>query len=132
MKLKTHQVGQAGEHYVAAEFASTPRLRRDVLGDMPDLDILAGDVARDQTVSIQVKTKTAGTWQTSTKRGRRRKKKVDETDFWVFVDIGKNPNRRPDYFVAWCGSGRSAGTCSGSSDSPVRLTAGRAPSLDRR
>ena len=66
---------------------------------MPDIDILASDVARVRTVSIQVKTKTAGTWQTSTTRGRRRKKKVDETDFWVFVDIGKRADRRPHYFV---------------------------------
>lgn len=99
MKLKTHQVGQAGEHYVAAELHRRGAYAVTFSGNMPDIDIFASDVARDRTVSIQVKTKTAGTWQTSTKRGRERKENVDETDFWVFVDIGKNPDRRPDYFV---------------------------------
>lgn len=99
MKLNTLQVGRAGEHFVAAELHRRGAYAVTFSGNMPDIDILASDIARARTVAIQVKTNTAGTWQTSTKRGRRRKKDPDETDFWVFVDLGKDPDARPDYFI---------------------------------
>jgi hypothetical protein len=69
-------------------------------GSTPEIDILASDQNRTRTVAIQVKTKTAGAWQTSIKRGRRRKVDPDESGFWVFVDIGKDPDARPDFFIA--------------------------------
>ena len=99
MKLTNQQVGRAGEHFVAAELHRRGAYAVTFSGNMPEIDILASDVARTRTVSIQVKTKTAGAWQTSVKRGRRRRKSPDETDFWVFVDLGKDSEPRPDYFI---------------------------------
>jgi hypothetical protein len=66
---------------------------------MPEIDILASDVQRTRTVSIQVKTKTTGTWHTSIQRGRPREEEPDETNFWIFVDIGKDPEARPSFFI---------------------------------
>lgn len=100
MKLKTHQVGQAGEHYVAAELHRRGAYAVTFSGNMPDIDILASNVDRTRTISIQVKTKTAGTWQTTTRRGRRRQEEPDPTEFWVFVDIGRDASKPPSYFVA--------------------------------
>jgi hypothetical protein len=99
VKLNTQQVGRAGEHFVAAELHRRGAYAVTFSGNMPEIDILASDVTRRRTVAIQVKTKTAGTWQTLITRGRRRRRKPDETDFWVFVDLGKDPEVRPDYFV---------------------------------
>jgi hypothetical protein len=66
---------------------------------MPEIDILASDVRRTRTVSIQVKTKTAGAWQTSIRRGRPRDEESEGTEFWIFVDIGKNPDAVPTYYI---------------------------------
>lgn len=103
VKLNTQQVGRTGEHFVAAELHRRGAYAVTFSGNMPDIDILASDVHRTRTVSIQVKTKTAGAWHTSTRRGRPREEDTDETEFWVFVDIGRDPGARPDYFIvpAW-------------------------------
>ena len=105
MKLNTHQVGQAGEHYVAAELHRRGAYAVTFSGNMPRIDVLASNVDRSRTVAIQVKTKTAGTWQTTTRRGRPREETVEETEFWAFVDIGKDPEKRPDVYIApaWWG-----------------------------
>ena len=66
-KLSTEQVGSAGEHFAAAEIH-----RRGAVtfsGSMHDIDLLASDASRDSVISIQVKTKTSGIWQTSTTKG---------------------------------------------------------------
>jgi hypothetical protein len=103
MKLNTQQVGRTGEHFVAGELHRRGAYAVTFSGNMPDIDILASDVARTRTVSIQVKTKTTGTWHTTTRRGRPREADPDEAGFWIFVDIGRDPEARPDYFVvpAW-------------------------------
>lgn len=67
---------------------------------MPDIDILASDVERTRTVAIQVKTKTSGTWHTTIHRGRPRGEDPDETQFWVFVDLGRDQGVPPEFFVA--------------------------------
>jgi Holliday junction resolvase-like predicted endonuclease len=102
-KLDKHQVGQAGEHFVAAELHRRGGYAVTFAGNMPGIDILASDVGRTRTVSIQVKTRTAGSWHTTTSRGRPRKEKRDESEFWIFVDVGRDPDVRPDFFVvpAW-------------------------------
>lgn len=101
MKLNTHQVGQAGEHYVAAELHRRGAYAVTFSGNMPTIDVLASNLDRSRTVAIQVKTKTAGTWQTSTRRARPHEGTVEETDeFWAFVDIGKDPEVRPDFYIA--------------------------------
>ncbi|WP_207548994.1 hypothetical protein, partial [Mycobacteroides chelonae] len=72
-KLTTQQVGAAGEHFVAAEIHRRGGYAVTFSGNMHDIDLLASDANHDRVISIQVKTKTAGTWQTSTKRGKKRR-----------------------------------------------------------
>jgi Holliday junction resolvase-like predicted endonuclease len=102
-KPDKQQVGQAGEHFVAAELHRRGAYAVTFAGNMPGIDILASNVARTRTVSIQVKTKTAGSWHTTTRRGRPREEVPDEIDFWVFVNMGRDPEARPDFFIvpAW-------------------------------
>ena len=102
-RLNTQQVGRVGEHYVAAELHRRGAYAVTFSGNMPAIDILASDVDRSRTVSIQVKTKTAGTWHTSIRRGRPREEEPDATEFWVFVDIGRDPDTRPSFYIvpAW-------------------------------
>jgi hypothetical protein len=98
-KLKNHQVGQAGEHFVAAELHRRGAHAVTFSGNMPAIDVLASDVDQTRTVAIQVKTKTAGTWQTTTRRAAPRPEKPDDARFWILVDIGKDSELPPAYFV---------------------------------
>ena len=50
-----------------------------------------------KTVNIRCKTRTAGTWQASTKLGTPGTELADERDFWVFVDLADDS---PHYFIA--------------------------------
>jgi len=98
-KLKNQQVGQAGEHYVAAELHRRGAYAVTFSGNMPNIDILASDVEQARTVAIQVKCKTSGTWHTSTLRGELREEDADETRFWVLVDIGRDIDVPPGYWI---------------------------------
>jgi hypothetical protein len=100
LKLSPHQVSQTGKHYVAAELNRRGADAVTFSKDMPNVDVLASNVDRKRTVGLHVTTKTAGTWQTSIRRGRPRDEVLDETEFWVFVDIGKDPAHPPEFFVA--------------------------------
>lgn len=95
-KLTTQQVGAAGEHFVAAEIHRRGGYAVTFSGNMHDIDLLASDANHDRVISIQVKTKTAGTWQTSTKRGKKRRAPEVETKYWVLVDLGKE---HPEFYV---------------------------------
>lgn len=99
LKLKTQQVGQAGEHFVAAELHRRGAYAVTFSGNMPNIDILASDVEQTRTVSVQVKTKTTGTWHSSTLRGELRDEDPDEARFWILVDIGRDPEIGPFYWV---------------------------------
>lgn len=66
---------------------------------MPKIDILASDTEQSRTITIQVKTKTAGSWHTSTEIGHATAEDPDETRFWVLVDIGKVVESPPSYYV---------------------------------
>lgn len=95
-KLTTQQVGAAGEHFVAAEIHRRGGYAVTFSGNMRDIDLLASDANHDRVISIQVKTKTSGTWQTSAKRGKKRKMPEVETKYWVLVDLGKE---YPEFYV---------------------------------
>lgn len=95
-KLTTQQVGAAGEHFVAAEIHRRGGYAVTFSGNMHDIDLLASDATHDRVISIQVKTKTAGTWQTTTKRAVKGVAPELETKFWVLVDLGKE---YPDFYV---------------------------------
>ncbi|MGV0740636.1 hypothetical protein ABQF35_30260 [Mycobacterium syngnathidarum] len=80
-KLTNQQVGAAGEHFVAAEIHRRGGYAVTFSGNMRDIDLLASDATHDRVIKIQVKTKTAGTWQTSTKRAHKREDPGEETDY---------------------------------------------------
>lgn len=98
-KLKVQQVGQAGEHFVAAELHRRGAYAVTFSGNMPSIDILASDVEQARKVTIQVKTKTTGTWHASTLRGELRDEDLAEERFWVLVDIGRDPEIPPSYWI---------------------------------
>jgi hypothetical protein len=95
-KLTNQQVGYAGENFVAAEIHRRGGYAVTFSGNMKGIDLLASDVNHERVISIQVKTKTAGTWQTSTKHGKKQTEPSDVTRFWIFVDLGKAD---PEYYV---------------------------------
>jgi len=95
-KLTSQQVGSAGEHFVAAEIHRRGGYAVTFSGNMHDIDLLASDAGHDRVISIQVKTKTAGTWQTTTKRAVKGVAPELETKFWVLVDLGKE---YPEFYV---------------------------------
>jgi len=97
--LKPHQVGQAGEHFVAAELHRRGAYAVTFSGNMPNIDVLASDAEHGRQAAIQVKTKTSGTWHTSTERGAVRTEADADNRFWVLVDIGRDPAPPPAYFI---------------------------------
>ncbi len=96
MKLTTQQVGRAGEAFVVAEVHRRGGYATAFAGNMPAIDAFASDRDQRRIVYLQIKTKTGGDWQTSTKRGARRMPADNEERFWIFVDIAKPT---PEYFV---------------------------------
>jgi Holliday junction resolvase-like predicted endonuclease len=99
-KLTNQQVAYAGENFVAAEIHRRGGYAVTFSGNMKGIDLLASDVEHDRVISIQVKTKTAGTWQTTIKHGKKQKEPEDVSKFWIFVDLGKDD---PEYYIvpAW-------------------------------
>lgn len=100
-KLKTQQVRDAGQYFVAAEISRRGGYAVVTPGNRQGIDILANDVDHKRFIGIQVKTKNhQGRWVTSTRDGQPRETPVDETTFWVMVDLSADP---PEYYVvpAW-------------------------------
>lgn len=98
-KANIQQVSRAGEHFVAAELHRRGSYAVTFAGNMPRIDILATNTEQTRTAAIQVKTMSAGSWQTSIKRGSRREEPTEEeTHFWVFVDLRKPP-AAPEFYV---------------------------------
>lgn len=99
---RNQQTGRAGEYFIAVELSRRGAYAVPFAGNMPRIDILASNLDRSRTVSLQVKTRRAGTWQTSIDEGRRTRRKENETDFWVLVDLHDPPDS-PEFYVvpAW-------------------------------
>src|SRR5688500_1834192 len=93
-----HQVGRAGEHFVAAELHRRGAYVALFVGNMPDIDIQASNTSRTRTISIQVKTKTKGSWHSDTRKGRLMDDNPSDENFWVFVQLTKPP-LPPEYFI---------------------------------
>lgn len=95
-KLKPDQVGRAGEYFVAAEITRRGGYAVTFSGNMPGIDVIATSADHTRKVTIQVKTKTTGDWQTSTTFGRRWKEDPCDDRYWVLVDIGPHG---PNFYV---------------------------------
>lgn len=102
VKLRSDQVGRAGEYFVAAEITRRGGYAVTFSGNMPGIDIIASDGTHERKVTIQVKTKTGGDWQTSTNRGRPWGTDPLDSRFWILVDLGKTLTP-PGFYVmpAW-------------------------------
>ena len=98
MKLTTAQVGRAGEFFVAAEIHRRGGYAVTFAGNMPGIDIIASDADHMRRVTLQVKTRTAGSWHAQVPRDAQQGLPVsDESAFWAFVDLSAPA---PAYFIA--------------------------------
>jgi hypothetical protein len=98
MKLSSQQVAYAGEHFVAAEIHRRGGYAVTFSGNMRGIDLLASDAQHHRKVSIQVKTRRAGSWHANIARDAHpRAEDPTEEKFWVFVDLEPE---QPEYYVA--------------------------------
>ena len=98
---RTQQVRDAGQYFVAAEISRRGGYDKPFVLNIISDDIDPLPIARSHQGGVQVKTKNhQGRWVTSTRDGQPREKPVDETTFWVMVDLSADP---PEYYVvpAW-------------------------------
>ena len=99
---RTQQVGRAGEYFVVAELNKRGAFAVAFAGNMPKIDLMACNEDQSRTVHIQVKTKSAGrTWHSSivgSKLMDQPESAQDETNFWIFVDLGEL-EESPSYWI---------------------------------
>jgi hypothetical protein len=96
------QVARAGEHFVVAELNKRGAFAVSFAGNMPKIDLIACNRDQSRTVHIQVKAKSGGrTWHASiigSKPTRAPENPLEETLYWVFVDLGQKDNA-PRYWI---------------------------------
>jgi len=98
-RIKSDQVGRAGEYLVAAEVLRRGGYAVTFSGNMPFIDVLASDQDHARRAVIQVKTKgiRSGTWQTTNEQKQRREHLTDFSErFWVLVSLTSDG---ADYYV---------------------------------
>jgi hypothetical protein len=99
---RIQQVGRAGEYFVVAELNKRGAFAVAFAGNMPKIDLMACNQDQSRTGYIQVKTKRGGRSWHSTIIGSGPMKQptipMDETDFWVFVELGEL-DETPRYWV---------------------------------
>lgn len=96
---RNQQVGRAGEHFVVAELNKRGAFAVTFAGNMPKIDLIACNQNQSRTVHIQVKTKRGGrNWHSSIVGSQPMKETVDETNYWIFVDLG-SLEMTPRYWV---------------------------------
>jgi hypothetical protein len=96
---RNQQVARAGEHFVVAELNKRGAFAVTFAGNMPKIDLIACNQDQSRTIHIQVKTKRGGhTWHSSIVGSKPMNPPADETNFWVFVDLGVL-KASPQYWV---------------------------------
>ena len=99
---RNQQVGRAGEYFVVAELNKRSAFAVTFAGNMPKIDLMACNQGQNRTVHIQVKTKRGGrSWHASILAGKPGKPPaapLDETTFWILVDLG-DWETTPRYWV---------------------------------
>ncbi len=90
---------RSGEYFVAAELHKRGAFAAPFAGDMPEIDLIACNPDRSRTVHVQVKTKRGGSkWQGSIEGCGPMRRRRNETNFWVFVSLGKT-GESPRYWI---------------------------------
>ena len=93
------QVGRAGEHFVVGELNKRGAFAVPFAGNMPKIDILACNSDESRVVYIQVKTKRSGrSWHSSILGSQPMSPLADESNYWVFVDLGRN-DEQPRFWI---------------------------------
>lgn len=99
---RNQQVGRAGEYFVVAELNKRGAYAVTFAGNMPKIDLMACNHDQSRTIHIQVKTKRGGrSWHSSITGSKPMSppaSPMDETNFWVFVDLG-DLDVSPRYWV---------------------------------
>jgi hypothetical protein len=95
---RAQRVGGAGQFFVAAELNRRGAHTAIFLGNMPKIDLVATNVEQTRTVSIQVKTRRAGTWHANNRDAEPREENSKDDRFWIFVDLS-NKDQHPDYYI---------------------------------
>lgn len=96
-KLTPVQVGRAGEFFLAAEIHRRGGYAVTFAGNMPGIDVIASDASHTRQVTIQVRTRTSGTWHARVPRDAEPTLPVDdESAFWAFVDLS---TELPAYYL---------------------------------
>jgi len=96
---RIQQVARAGEYYVAAELNKRGAFAVTFAGNMPKIDLMACNQDQSRTIHIQVKTKRSGyTWHSSIVGSEPMNQPEDESNFWVFVDLG-DLDTSPRYWI---------------------------------
>jgi hypothetical protein len=62
-------------------------------------ELHATDTSGRREVTLRVKTKSSGDWQTTTTIGKPREEKRAETKFWILLDTGQRGADGPGFFV---------------------------------
>ena len=97
--VHNQQIARAGEYFVAAELNKRGAFAVTFAGNMPRIDLIACNQDQSRTIHIQVKTKRGGrTWHSSIVGSKPMDPPADETNFWVFVDLG-DLDASPQYWV---------------------------------
>lgn len=99
-------VTRAGEYFVAAELNKRGAYAVPFVLNMPKIDLVACNTDQSRTIHIKVSTKgpTSSTWQTTISEGKQCRPPEnprDETEFWVFVDLG-DKGKPVRYWITPC------------------------------
>jgi hypothetical protein len=95
------QKARAGRHLVVAALLRRGVGDVEVVDERRSAELVVSGHGGAPALTITVKTKTTGTWRTTTTLGESRASDPNESRFWVLVDIGTEPAHRPTYFVVW-------------------------------
>ena len=105
LRVSKQQIDQAGINFVAAELSRRGFFASILANNLfKNIDIIATNANQTRTVMITVNTRRRGVWYASANDGKPSKKIPDETNFWIFVSIGKL-TELPNYYIVpeWWG-----------------------------
>ena len=96
MKTKQEEkfaVGMAGEHFVAAELLRREVLASVTMGNAKKADVIARNLESSKIQVVEVKSSSRKQWVVG------KIPESNDTRIWVFVNIPKEPESSPTYYV---------------------------------
>lgn len=86
-------VGMAGEHFVAAELLRRGILASVTMGNAKKADVIARNLESSKIQVVEVKSSSRKQWVVG------KIPESNDTRIWIFVDIPKEPESPPAYYV---------------------------------